>query len=42
MKQYAHALPGMQAEAAGQIAALVLGDDRLEDGGILLNDRPMG
>ncbi len=26
MKQYAHALPGMQAEAAAQIAALVLSD----------------
>jgi integrase len=25
MKQYAHALPGMQAEAAAQIASLVLG-----------------
>ena len=26
MKQYVHALPGMQAEAASQTAALVLGD----------------
>lgn len=26
MKQYAHVLPGMQAEAASQIAALVLGE----------------
>jgi len=27
MKQYAHALPGMQAEAAGRIAEIVLGTD---------------
>ncbi len=32
MKQYAHALPGMQAEAAGQIADLVLGSAPEEGG----------